>query len=352
VFTPEGSDPSRRFGSHIAIAATSSCPLSCAHCITRSGPDVHSAKSTNYFGALARFLKDKAFDTEQISITGGEPFYNLKTTRELVSICKETRHVVTNVTSGFWAKTEKAAVHILSRVPSFDTLVISCDPHHARFVPNAFIENAYRAAKSINLDVRIRLVQSNPPTVEEEALENTVQKYACDSEIERQLLLKYGRAADLELPGAGYAFPEREYCPSSGPYIDDDGSVLPCCSSIISIRGDNPLKISSITDESAEQVRERFLRNGLFATLKIEGAPKLRAVLRPALGDAVDTMAVCDLCYAICSSRKVYDLVLRELDEQMTRLRLYAFGAVKLGMVELIPLVEEAANELVQKPHV
>ena len=236
-----------------------------------------------------------------------------------------------------------------SCLPNFDTLVISCDPHHARFVPSAFIENAYRAAKSVDLNVRIRLVQSNPPAVEEDALENTVRKYAGDSEIERQLLLKYGRAADVELPGAGYASPEREYCPSSGPYIDNDGSVLPCCSTVTSIKGDNPLKISSVTDESADQVRERFLRNGLFATLKIEGAPKLRAVLRPTLGDEVDTMAVCDLCYAICSSRKVYDLVLGELDDPMTRLRLYSFGAVKLGMVELIPLVEEAAEKLIRE---
>ena len=113
MYTPEGSDRSRRFGSHIAIAATSSCPLSCAHCITRSGPDVHSAKSAYYFGALARFLKDKAFDTEEVSITGGEPFYDLETTRELVSICKETRHIVTIVTSGFWAKTEDTALHVL-----------------------------------------------------------------------------------------------------------------------------------------------------------------------------------------------------------------------------------------------
>ena len=346
MYTPEGSDRSRRFGSHIAIAATSSCPLSCAHCITRSGPDVHSAKSAYYFVALARFLEDKAFDTEEISITGGEPFYDLKTTRELVGICKENRHVVSIVTSGFWAKTEETAVHILSTVPSFDTLVISCDPHHARFVPSAFIENAYRAAKSVNLDVRIRLVQCNPPTVEEDALENAVRKYASDSEIERQLLLKYGRAADVELPGAGYAFPEREYCPSSGPYIDNDGSVLPCCSSIISIKGDNPLKISSITDESADQIRSRFLRNGLFAALKIEGAPKLREILRSTLGDKVDRMAVCDLCYSICSSRETYNLVLSELDEKMTRFRLYAFGALKLGMVELIPLAEEAAKEL------
>jgi hypothetical protein len=216
-------------------------------------------------------------------------------------------------------------------------------------VPSAFIENAYRAAKSINLNVRIRLVRSSPPTLEEGTLENAVRKYARDSEIELQLLLKYGRAADVELSGAGYASPEREYCPSSGPYIGDDGSILPCCSSIISIQGDNPLRISSITSESAEQIRLRFLRNGLFAALKIEGAPRLRKILRSTLGDKVETMAICDMCYAICSSRKTYDLVLAELDDQMARLKLYAFGALKLGMIELLPLVDEAAKMLVQE---
>jgi MoaA/NifB/PqqE/SkfB family radical SAM enzyme len=296
--------------------------------------------------AIARFLDQNLFETLKISITGGEPFYDLETTRGIVAVATNLRRAVTIVTSGFWAKTEKTAVDTLSQIPRFDTLIISCDPYHARFVPIAFIENGYRAAKSSNLDVRIRLVQSNPPTAEEVVLESAVREYAGETEIERQLLLKYGRAADLDLPTAGYASPEREYCPSSGPYIDADGSVLPCCNSIISIRDENPLRIGNITNESAKEIHSLFLRNSLLASLKIEGAPKLRQILRPTLGNEVDAMSVCDLCYAVCSSPQTYDQASSQINDQKSKFELYAFGALKLGMDELVPLLEEAAKGL------
>jgi len=285
------------------------------------------------------------FNAERITITGGEPFFELEITRELIRAAAHRGCAVTIVTSGFWAKTRTEATRQIADLPSFDDLVISYDPHHNRFVKSDFVENAYHAAKNAGIGVKIRLIQCEPASAQELAIERMVQGFAQIDEIEYQRLIKYGRAADIELPGASYGPLERDYCPTSGPHIAVDGTVIPCCNAIMSIDADHPLKLGNITRQSPSEIHESFLRSILLAALKIEGAPRFRSILRKHLGARVDQMSICDLCFEICSSHQIYAIVASEIDRPESKLAIYAFGASQLGMDELAPLVEEIATE-------
>lgn len=331
------------FGSHLAISVTNGCPLTCAHCISRSGPNGQRA-SPQLSKKVGEMLDVSPFATNAVSLTGGEPFYEPDTLADLIKEVKKRGHRVIVITSAFWAKNYVSARGTLLSHPGIDELVLSHDTFHNRQVSVAFLKNAYLAARDLDIRAKIRLVRHSDPTEAERAAEESVREFAAPADIEMQRLIRYGRAADKQIEGAGFSSLERNVCPSSGPHISHDGTVTPCCNSITSIRGSHALTLGNILEEDFRLIYERMLRNRLLAALKLEGAAFFREALRAVVGDEVDCMSICDLCFVVCSNPRALDSLQGLINTDHYALSLYSFALIQMNMSEFGPVLLEVVN--------
>lgn len=338
MFGAKGAVP---FGDFVALSPTNACPLKCRHCISHSGPN--GANGGRLFTEnLDRFFSENPFQTSRVSLTGGEPLLDLGQARGLLDMLSSKSIQCVVVTSAYWAKTIESAHRVLSQLDGLSGITISYDPYHAEFVKPQFIQNAYVAAKRQGVPVQIRLVRSFPPTREDKDILSAITIFAHEDDLEIQRLTNYGRARNT-LETAGNSSPVMTFCPSTGPHISHDGTVTPCCSSIISIEKEHPLQLGNVFNDEPMRVSERFRQSVLLLALKTEGRSYFQKALLQR-GINVDDMQICDLCYEVCSNSDLWEDLKINLFCPEEIFRLYSNAVVAFGFTEFQQQASEAAK--------
>lgn len=320
------------FGEELAISPTNACPLQCSHCISKSGPNA-DVGAPGLIPAIDEFFEVNKFSTKSVSLTGGEPFLDIASTQIISDKLFSLGIECAIVTSGFWAKTRASASEALDKLTGVSALTLSHDVYHAKFVSLRFIENAFVEAKARGLRVRVRLVQSFPPTPKELSAADRVRLFALDEDIEFQRLLRYGRANDEMLDGAGFSSPVKTFCPSTGPHISYDGRITPCCSSIISLQHEHPLVLANVLFDNPNLIWKKFVESIFLLALKIEGKPYFEKILS-SLGIDTQNMEICDMCYCICANEDIWQKIKALLESEFEKRRLYLEAFAAFGFEE------------------
>ncbi|MDK4733529.1 radical SAM protein [Rhizobium sp. CNPSo 3490] len=332
----------RPYGAGVAVSVTNACPLQCKHCITNSSPKGEQAPD-HFPDDLARFLDRNDFETNHVTMTGGEPFHDLPKLIKLVQLAAKKGYEVGAITSSFWAKSPERAADVLSQLPGLRNLTLSVDAHHEKFVPQRFVRNAFAAAKAKGLVVKVRVCVQIPQTADDDRLLEFVKSFADASEIESQQIVPYGRSAEHS-EFSEQMFAEQNECPAIGPHLFYNGDVIPCCNTIVPLRGNHPLRITR--SENDESLQEAVLQNMLFVTLKTWGAQDLKDYLYP---DATKNITACDLCADVCTDSKLAQRANEYLQSPQHRVRTYTFALLHMD----IPLAEKylkvALQELIEK---
>ncbi len=139
----------------ITLIVTSKCPLKCAHCGPRSGPDQKNSLSRD---DVIRALDEAVLrDTKLVVFTGGEPFL---LGGELVAYVEEatSRGLFSRVVTGaYWAVSEETAMRRLSELcnAGLNELNVSTSDEHQAMVPIVNVVTAVGAAQQLELQVAV-----------------------------------------------------------------------------------------------------------------------------------------------------------------------------------------------------
>lgn len=216
----------------LIIGTTRKCPLTCAHCITSSGPSVRSVTLSRELAEiwaedLPRLYAD---GLRHMTFTGGEPILALDAVACLTHAARALGIKTYIATSGAWARTAKIAKRVVRRVGPVTNWDLGLDGWHADQMPLEIVDRAIGAICAAGGAVSVRMCEAKTPeeTAEMEATISALVRGRAT--IMRQSVRGIGRGS-----GRGTVFdiglPERP-CASTGLFLRGDGSTGPCCSGL------------------------------------------------------------------------------------------------------------------------
>ncbi len=336
------------FMRNVGLMLTYHCQASCAHCIIRAGPDRHEELSLDdardWIRQIAAYRNGYVY---VLSLTGGEPFSNLKQLRAVMKIAAENKLLISVVTNGFWATERDKAKQLLQSLPEICFISISTDLYHQKFVPFENVKNAIWAAQECNIPFYVSLVTDNMADPDYQRVHTEILKLVDDPEkIRTGIIFPVGRATDIK-DDMRYSM-SSEPCPevcqaSSSPCIFPDGRVYGCIGPLIDLQEQQPLYLGNLREHSVAEIFDRSETNAILHALRLWGPARFLSWLREAgMGDHLPTVFVsgdiCQMCHAILSDPAVREW-LHQLEQDTEFRRKVAYGRLyyleETGMVEL-----------------
>ncbi len=296
----------------MGLVYTLACPLSCDHCChdqERYGTGTFETSRAAEVVRQARSLGS----VERLFITGGEPFLFHREITAVLSEAGSPDLPVRVVTSAYWAHDPEIARSLLlplARV-GVDTLIISADPSHQRFVSLEHVRCAARAALAAGMKVEIASVFWRP------GMEMRTRLGLPDSDTivyKENLVLPVGRARHHRATWRDYGLSEspsrHDGCQRRpGAFeisVYPNGSVYPCCGGGFGL--DAGLAIGNVYEEPLADIVSR-MRSDPFVRSMREGGPALVyemcrrhfPELRAWLPDDEGLCTACQICVALNS---------------------------------------------------
>lgn len=332
---------------NVGLLLTYHCQASCAHCILRAGPNRHEEVSIedarDWIRQIAAYRNGYVY---VLSLTGGEPFSNLKLLREVMEFAAKNKLYISVVTNGFWATERDKAKRLLQSLPEICALSISTDLYHQKFVPFENVKNAIWAAKECNIPFYVSVVTDNQADSDYQRVHNELLKLADPKKIRIGITIPVGRAADIkdELKYSLSSEPCPEVCQaSSSPCIFPDGRVYGCIGPLFDLKEQQPLYLGNLREHSMAEIFDRSETNAILHALRLWGPARFISWLQEAgLGNHLPTTFVsgdiCQTCYTILSDPAVRER-LHQLEQNPEFRRKVAYGRLyhlkETGMLEL-----------------
>ena len=332
---------------NVGLLLTYHCQASCAHCILRAGPDRHEEVNVEDARIWIRQIASyRDHYVAVLSLTGGEPFSNLKLLREVMELAAESRLYVSVVTNGFWAARREKAKELLQSLPQICFLSISTDIYHQKFVPFEHVRNAVWAAQECGIPHYITITTENKSDVDYLRVNSEVLKLTGPENIRTGITFPVGRAAQMQVPlaykiGDG---PPKEACQAaSSPCIFPDGRVYGCIGPLIELEHDHPLLLGNLREASVAEVFDRSETNVVLHALRLWGPSRLISLLQEAglsryLPTEYVAGSICNACYSLLSNAKVREW-LSQLEQDAEFRRKVAYGRLyyldETGMLDL-----------------
>jgi len=335
------------FMRNVGLLLTYHCQASCAHCIIRAGPDRHEEMNPedvrNWIRQIASYRNHYVW---VLSLTGGEPFSNLKLLREVMEFAAECEFYVSVVTNGFWATQREKAKQLLQGLPRICFLSISTDLYHQKYVPFERVRNAIWAIQECGIPYYVTIVTENKDGAEYQQVHNEILKLTGPENIRTGITFPVGRAAQMASQ-LGYKLsdaPPKEACQAaSSPCIFPDGRVYGCIGPLIDLQHQHPLLLGNLRETSLAEIFDRSETSVVLHALRLWGPNRLISMLQEAgLSDHLPTEyiegSVCNACYGLLSNPEVRKW-LPQLEEDTQFRRKVAYGRLyylnETGMLEI-----------------
>jgi MoaA/NifB/PqqE/SkfB family radical SAM enzyme len=251
--------------------------------------------------------------TQILSLTGGEPFYDLDLLREVSSFADARGLLVTVVTNGFWAESAEAAFDVLRGVPAVRAMALSTDEYHQRHIPLERIKNAVFAAEECAVPFNVNVCTPDPKNPAYLAIREELLKFVNADDLNTTVTFPVGRAG-REVPDLVYeasAEVPRSACSVGGsPIIFPNGDVVACIGPVITLRPPHPLWLGNVRERPLDEILDAAEENAVLHAIRVWGPRKLVAELEAAglgqyLPDAYASNSICHLCYYLMSSERI-----------------------------------------------
>jgi len=306
------------FLSNIGFMLTYKCTIACPHCIVKAGPHrTEEMKIESAFNWLDQIRSSRDGSVIGISLTGGEPFYNMDLLINIADYASKSGFIISVVTNGFWASTKTEALRILDLCSSISMISVSTDSPHLEQISFNNVSNAIWAAKKLGKLYSISVATENELTpdyldVMDRVLEITDKEY-----VNTAFILPVGRAAK-NAKYTNYQLssePAVTACQMANfPIIFPNGNVIACIGPPITLPTFNPLFLGNLNNESIEKIFERSESNYVLHSIRTFGPKVIVDLLREHDHSELLPLnyikdATCDICYKLLSNRAICDLL-------------------------------------------
>jgi MoaA/NifB/PqqE/SkfB family radical SAM enzyme len=322
------------FLKNIGLVITYRCQISCPHCIVEAGPhrteEMDLADAYAYIKEIAAY-RDGHF--EVLSLTGGEPFFNLAHLARIAGWASQAGLAVTAVTNAFWAATRDAALATLRKVPFIRMLAVSADVYHLAEIPFERIENAIWASQELGVEYTVAVcTQSKTDPIYLDLMQR-LKSFVEAEKINTATAMPVGRAR-FTLQRAHYDLceqtPVSACANASAPMILPDGRVVACVGPLIALRTAHPLLLGNARISPLSEILDEAEQNAVLHAIRVWGPHKLVDGLK-ANGwqhdlphDYIEGNP-CDVCHQLMSNPRLSQ-ALRELDSQREFRERVAYG--------------------------
>ena len=289
--------------STIALMVTRRCNMACAHCSVASSSRIREQPAENELEQIVHDAADAG--VQAIIFTGGEPMIREKLVVRLMSIAKKRGLVSAMTTNGFWGKTLSDARRTLGSLckSGLSLLTLSYDRYHAEFQGPAPGQNILRAAKELGIPLNLNVTR----VADDSEISDLVKPFEASNYANVRLydVQPVGRA--LDLPASSLRAEVEGACDGARvATVTDDGRVTACNGPAYFQRGDSPLVLGRLGNESLKSVLEKHRDDPILQTIRIFGPSKLRYELSRISGFEKfpwksSYAGLCDLCLHINS---------------------------------------------------
>ena len=298
---------------NIGLIVTYKCQVACPHCIIEAGPNrKEETRLDDAFNWISQITNYRNGYIKVLSLTGGEPFYDLKKLEAISSFGEEKGLIVSAVTNAFWASTPQKAADILENLPSIKMLAISADVYHQKNIPFERVKNAVNAAEKLDVPFQIGVCTENQQDNEYKSMVKELEKIVQPDRIKTAIVFPVGRALTIHDPKYVTSDePPISACSAgSAPIIFPNGNILGCIGPVIDIKSPHPLLLGNLHDMSLEEILDKSEVNAIYHAIRIWGPKKLISMVNDAglakhLPSRYIKDSVCHACYSLMANREI-----------------------------------------------
>ena len=318
---------------NIGIVVTYKCQVACPHCIIEAGPhrkeEIQLNDAFNWIKQIANYRKGYI---KVLSLTGGEPFYDIKKLSALSSFGESNGLIVSAVTNAFWAVSPKKAVETLKNLPAIKMMAISADAYHQKDIPFERVKNAVNAAKKLDVPFQIGVCTENQDDKDYKEIIKKLEQITEPDTIKTAITFPVGRALKIINPNyVRSTEPPVSACSAgSSPIIFPNGNIIGCIGPVIDIKSGHPLLLGNLRLDSLEEILDESETNPIYHAIRIWGPKKLITLAQEAgltkyLPKEYINNSICHACYSLMSNKKI-NLFLQSLahDPEFRRKVAYA----------------------------
>jgi organic radical activating enzyme len=301
----------------VGLVVTYRCQVECSHCILNAGPRRTEEMSlSDAFDWIEQIASYRNGQIGVLSLTGGEPFYDIEKLKEISTFARSHGLLVSAVTNAFWASTPERAMSLLKELPAIRILDISADVYHQQHIPFCRVRNAVLASKKTGIPFNVVLSTEDEGEPEYREILAKVYEIAPSGNVLTSVTLPVGRARmECTLKHQMTREPPAGACSlGSTPIIFPNGDVSACCGPLIDLPRSHPLALGNLHENSLEEILERAESNVILHTIRIWGPKRLISIMRDAgMGRDLPRLyikdSVCGACYDLMSNGKVIEFL-------------------------------------------
>jgi MoaA/NifB/PqqE/SkfB family radical SAM enzyme len=323
------------FLSNVGLMLTYKCTIACPHCIVKAGPNRKEEMSLT----LAHQWLDQIKLYRDgfvcgISLTGGEPFYNLPHLISVADYAHKLGFIVSVVSNAFWAPGREQALETLSKCSSIQMVSISADIPHQQLIPFANVKNAIWAAKKSGKLYNVAVATESESNPEYLALMDDILEITDAEFVNTAIILPVGRAEKGTIP-SHYKYsnePAEAACSmASFPILFPNGDVIACIGPPITLPEFNPLYLGNLHKESISDIFDRAEHNYILHAIRTFGPKMLVNILKKngydrLLPERYIVDATCDVCFKLLSNRETCEVLHHLIDGDETFRLQTAYG--------------------------
>jgi MoaA/NifB/PqqE/SkfB family radical SAM enzyme len=340
--------PEMPFLMNVGLIVTCRCQVACPHCIIEAGPhrteDMLLDEAMDWIGQIAHY---RDHHIRVVSLTGGEPFYDLDRAQAMAECAESCGLLVSAVTNAYWASSKAEAVRVLRKLRAIRMLSFSTDIYHQEHIPFERIENAIAAARECDVPYTVGVCTENDQDEAYLAVIRQLERITDRKTILPAVTFPAGRALKRlgRLKYQTTPEPPLSACAAgSAPIIFPDGRVIACIGPVIDLRTPHPLMLGNLHSSSLEEILTKAETNPILHAIRLWGPRKLIAMAQEAglgahLPDQYIKDSVCNACYSLMVEPALVSYM-QGLAEDAEFRRLIAYGRVyymrETRMVELL----------------
>jgi MoaA/NifB/PqqE/SkfB family radical SAM enzyme len=334
---------------------TYKCQVACPHCVVEAGPhrteEVTRDNALDWIGQIAAYGDGWI---QALSLTGGEPFFNVDNLRTISSFASDCGLFVSAVTNAYWAADREHAVALLKDLDGLKMLAISTDEHHQRQIPFEWVKNAIMAARLCGIPYNVVVCTESKEDAEYKRIVGDLVEITDPATIMTVITFPVGRALQ-SVDASRYQRvkePAQSAClAATAPILFPDGKVVACIGPVINLNTPHPLALGSLREQSLEEILDAAEVNPILHAIRIWGPRKLVSLAQEAglgqyLPDTFVKHSICHACYCLMSDARIAEFLSElatdaEFREKVAYGRVYYLRETKA--VQMLGLVEQEA---------
>lgn len=322
---------------NVGLVMTYKCQVACPHCIIEAGPhrkeEMLPDDALDWISQIADY---RSGFIKVLSLTGGEPFYNMKLLKRLAEFGHSRGLLVSAVTNAYWATSLEKAIEELRSIPEIEMFAFSTDVYHQESIPIERVKNAILAARECGVSYNVAVCTENEDEEQYVEILNGLAEITEPETIITAVTFPAGRALKKIRVLRHYKTtePPAAACTAgSSPMIFPDGRVVACIGPIIDLSSSHPLVLGNLRQSSIQKILDKAETNTILHAIRIWGPKKLISIIKEnGLGRLLPKKyirnSVCNACYNLMENKEIVDFLNRlaeneQFKEKTAYARLY-----------------------------